>query len=103
MSKGTKSDSEKPQINLIPREALEGMAKAFMYGAGKYGRFNFKNGLEYTRLTDATMRHIIQFLDGEDIDVESGNSHISHALASLAMLAYMIENKPDFDNRWKAE
>lgn len=103
MSKGTKADNSKPQLNLIPSEALTGMAKAFMYGAKKYNRFNFKKGLEYTRLTDAAMRHILQFLDGEEQDVESGEDHISHALASLAMLKYMMANRPEMDDRYKEE
>jgi hypothetical protein len=71
-----------------------------MYGAGKYGRFNFKKGIEHTRLADACLRHLTAYLDGEDLDPESGVSHLGHALASLAMLSYMAANRPDLDDRY---
>jgi hypothetical protein len=101
MSKGKKFDNEKPPITIIPKEAIYEMAKAFQYGAGKYGRNNFKGGIEFTRLADATMRHLLEFINGEDFDKESSNNHLGHALASLAMLAYMYHNKKEMDDRYK--
>jgi len=100
---GTKHDSGKPRISLVPPEAILEMATALTYGASKYGTDNFKAGLSYRRLLDATMRHLLSFSAGEDIDAESGNSHVSHALASLAMLVYTIKNNPGFDDRYKKE
>ena len=101
MSKGTKNDQGKPRLSLNPKEAVWGMANAFTHGANKYGDHNFKEGIEYTRLADACMRHLTAFIDGEDLDNESGNCHIDHALASLGMLKYMMENKPEMDDRYK--
>lgn len=103
MSKGLKYDSDKPRISLVPREALWGMAQALTFGAKKYEADNYKNGIEYRRLADATLRHLTAWIDGENQDPESGLSHLDHALASLAMLKYMSENKPDMDDRYKKE
>lgn len=101
---GTKSDKGKPPITLIPREALEGCAQALAYGANKYSPHNFKGGIRYSRLADAAMRHVIAFIDGENQDPESGLSHIDHALASLAMLKYMIvNNEIVLDDRYNKE
>lgn len=102
-TKALKNDSGKPKISLIPKEALWGMAQALTYGANKYGQYNFKAGITYTRLADAAYRHLSAFMDGENIDEESGNNHLYHALASIAMLAYMDANKPDMDDRYKEE
>lgn len=99
---GLKYDDNKPKISLIPREALLEMATALTYGAKKYSADNFKAGIKYRRLLDAALRHILAVADGEDTD-ESGNSHLSHALASLAMLAYMMKNKPEFDDRYRKD
>lgn len=99
--RGTKDDKGKPDLSLNPKAATWGMARALTYGANKYGRYNFKKGIEYTRLSAACMRHLTAFLEGEDIDSESGNHHVHHALASLAMLADMIENRPEMDDRYK--
>ena len=101
MSRALKNDSGKPKISLIPKAALWGMAQAFTYGANKYGKWNYKNGMEYTRLADAAFRHLSQFMDGQNIDEESGNNHLFHALASIAMLADMYENNPIMDDRYR--
>lgn len=98
---GTKLDSGKPRISLIPGEALLELTIAMTYGAKKYGEDNYKNGLSFRRLIDAAFRHLIAISDGEDVDLESGNKHVGHALASLAMLTYMMQNKPDLDDRSK--
>jgi len=91
----------KPMVSLIPTEAILEMAKAFTYGANKYAADNFKQGIKFRRLLDATMRHVLAISDTEDTDIESGNSHVGHALASLAMLAWMMKNRPDLDDRYK--
>jgi hypothetical protein len=101
LSVGTKFDNGKPRVTLIPSEATLEMAKAFTYGANKYADHNFKKGIKYSRLADAAFRHLLAFVDGEDIDPESKNSHLGHALASIAMLTYMHANKPEMDDRYK--
>lgn len=99
MGTGIKHDKGKPRMSLVPRDAMVGTAQALGYGADKYGTYNFTGGLAYTRLTDATLRHIYAFLAGEDLDPESGLSHIHHAAATLAMLQYMLTHKPEMDDR----
>lgn len=98
---GTKHDSGKPSISLVPKEALWGMAQALTYGAKKYGRHNYRQGIEYSRLADACLRHLTAYMENEDIDEESGNLHLYHALASLAMLTFMHYNRPEMDDRYK--
>lgn len=100
-SPGNKFDTGKAPISLIPKEALEEEAKALGFGASKYGRFNFKGGIEYSRLIDAAMRHILAFADGEDLDPEAKTNHIGNARANLGMLLWMINNKPEMDDRYK--
>jgi len=96
---GTKHDSGKPPLSIIPRCALEAEAEAFAHGARKYGRGNYKNGFDWSRLIDATMRHVVAFNAGENLDAESGLSHLAHARASLAMLLWHVENKAGKDDR----
>lgn len=100
---GTKFDGEKPDISLIPREALEGTAKVLMFGANKYGRYNWLGGFEWHRLTAASLRHIIAFNEGEDLDPESGMLHIYHAICCLSMLATHYERGLGKDDRYKGE
>ena len=98
---GKKFDGDKPNLSLIPKEAMWMMGQAFSYGAKKYGEENHKSGLSIKRQLAAALRHIYQFLDGEDLDPESGLNHLGHALASVAMATYTYENNEEFDDRYR--
>lgn len=88
-SVGLKHDSEKPSISLIPRQAIEQEALVMMFGAKKYGKNNWRQGLAYSRLIDAALRHILAYADGEDLDPETGLPHLAHARCCMAMLMGM--------------
>lgn len=98
--KALKFDSEKPDLSLLPREALDEMAKAFQHGEKKYGRYNYRAGMDWHRLIAASLRHITAFNEGEDLDKESNFSHLGHALASLAMLLVYYKHNLGKDTRY---
>lgn len=100
-STGSKNDQGKPQISFLTRDFLEGTATVMGFGAKKYGKWNFCEGIEHTRLLDAAMRHLIAIIDGEDIDPESGLPHRHHACASLNMYCGMTVLHPELDDRYK--
>ncbi len=86
VAEGIKHDRSKIDLSLNPLAALNEMAKAFMHGEKKYGRNNYKKGMESHRYIAACLRHVTAWQNGESLDPESGNHHLGHALASLAML-----------------
>lgn len=96
---GIKNDDKKPKIHLITKDAIFDIADVLTWGGDKYGEYNFMKGIQYTRLANAAIRHILQFLNGEDLDSESNKNHIAHAGANIAMLLWMIRNRPDCDDR----
>ena len=98
---GKKFDQGKPPVTLIPSETILGTAAVFGFGAGKYGRHNFRDGLQHSRCLDAAMRHLLAINAGEDIDPESGMPHIYHALCSLVMYDWQRLNHPELDDRYK--
>jgi hypothetical protein len=97
---GIKHDHGKTRLDLIPYEALEQIGKVLAFGATKYGEANWAEGISYSRLLGAALRHVNQFNAGEDTDAESGISHIAHAGCNIVFLLWMIANRPDMDNRW---
>lgn len=100
---GIKYDVEKPDLSLLPRAAKEEIAKAFMFGQKKYGRYNYLGGMDWTRLLAAAERHITAFNDGEDLDPETGINHLGHAGACICMLLEYIKNERGNDNRYKGD
>lgn len=97
MEKAKKFDGDKLRMDLVPVEAIQAMARSFSYGAKKYGANNWKigGGLEYSRLYAAAMRHLTSWYNGEDLDPESGLSHLDHCMACLAMLQSHSTYKDD--------
>lgn len=100
---GTKLDTGKVDLSFLPTEALVGPAKVFAYGARKYARDNWRGGMPYLRLYAAILRHLTDFLEGEEFDDESGLPSIDHALCTLMMLKYMTVHRQDLDNRYKGQ
>lgn len=99
-AKGVKFDSNKVPLDLIPYEALEEIGKVLGFGKDKYGKANWANGISYSRLIAAAMRHLNQYNAGLDLDDESSLNHISHAACNLVFLLWMQKHRPDLDDRW---
>lgn len=98
---GTKHDRNKPNPHLLPPVPLLGASRVFGFGADKYGEYNFRGGIKYSRLYSACLRHLLAWWDGVELDQESGESHLDHALCSLMMLRQMTAEHPDLDDRYK--
>ena len=96
-----KFDGAKPRIGLVPQQALNEVAKVMTYGAQKYAPYNWMKGFDYSKLTDAAMRHIIAFNLGENIDPESNLPHLAHAVCCLMMLHDNSILHPELDDRPK--
>ena len=86
---------------LVDFEALEPMVEVLMFGASKYSKDNWKKGQAITELLGSLFRHIIAFQKGEDLDEESGKSHIGHAMCNLMFIQYVLNNHKHFDDRKK--
>lgn len=83
-----KDDSTKPDMTLITYSMVAPAAKILKFGEQKYGRYNYRNpnpGFEQ-RLIAATIRHLLQHTDGQELDDESKEPHLAHALASLMLI-----------------
>lgn len=94
-----KFDGGKPRMSLIERCFIEGVARVLTFGAKKYAARNYRNGALVSRYLDAALRHLVAFGDGENNDIESGESHLHHAACCLMMADWMHRNRPDLDDR----
>lgn len=77
----------KTPLGLIPPHAMEQTAWAHKLGAEKYGPFNWRStGVCASTYVNAMMRHLNAWRDGEDLDPESGISHLAHIACSCNIL-----------------
>lgn len=86
---GTKFDGGKPDLSLLAylsSDFLVAVGAALEYGAKKYAMDNYLLGMNARRLLAALGRHALAYGRGEDVDPESGVSHLGHAGACLSML-----------------
>ena len=96
---GRKFDSNKLRFDLIPVEPLQELARVYTIGAKKYGDRNWENGLSWSRLFAAMMRHAWKFWMGERNDPEDGQHHLSSvAWCAFALMEYEKTHK-ELDDR----
>ncbi len=99
---GKKFDKGKAPLELLSHQALVEISKVFGYGAEKYGKYNYKAGLSWSRIIGAAYRHLGAFNAGEDVDSETGLSHVAHLGACCIMLLDYIKDHPELDDRFKS-
>jgi FMN phosphatase YigB (HAD superfamily) len=105
MGKGVKYDKGKPSLARLPSRATFEVGRVFEHGATKYDDTdklndnNWRKGMRWSRLLDASLRHIFAFKQGETMDQDSGLSHLAHAATSLLMLEELRTLYPSGDDR----
>lgn len=77
----------KTPLGLIPPHAMEQTAWVHKLGADKYGPWNWREtGVCASTYVNAILRHLNAWRDGEDLDPESGISHLAHVACSANIL-----------------
>lgn len=79
--------SLKAPLGLVPPHAMEQTAWVHKLGADKYGPWNWREtGVCASTYVNAILRHLNAWRDGEDLDPESGISHLAHVACSANIL-----------------
>jgi hypothetical protein len=91
----------KPALALIPSGALIPVCAVHAHGHAKYGPYNWRETpVEAMTYAHAIMRHLVAWIDGEDLDPETGLSHIAHIAAGAnivldaASVDMLNDNRP---------
>jgi hypothetical protein len=101
VSEAKKFDEEKPVMSLLPFVALKEVARILTFGAKKYNKFNWLEGMEWSRVESAMLRHYEAYAKGEDFDSEHGALHTAAiATNALFLLTYQLLGIGT-DDRWK--
>lgn len=94
-----KADGEKPRMDLVPVYPIQQLGQVLTYGANKYSERNWEAGMDWGRPYAAAQRHLMSWWSGEDLDPESGISHLSHALCNIAFLLEFVDKQKGTDSR----
>lgn len=77
----------KAPMSTVPANVLAEVGVGMLEGTCKYGRHNYRAmGVRSSVYYDGTMRHLMSWWEGEDIDPDSTLSHITKAICSLVVL-----------------
>lgn len=77
--------------DLLPYDALDEVARIYGFGATKYADDNWALGFRWRLSAGALQRHMSLWMQGEDIDKESGYNHLGHvAWHALTLLAFTM-------------
>jgi dATP/dGTP diphosphohydrolase len=101
MKGGKKYDQAKIPVGLLSTTALMRIAEVMGFGAKKYGSHNWRAGIAWSRVSDAALRHLLAWKDGEDKDPESGLNHLAHLGCCVLFLLEYLSTHPELDDRWK--
>jgi hypothetical protein len=95
-----KHDQDKTDWSLMPFECVEEINKVLDFGAKKYAAHNWRtgSGFSYTRVISSLLRHTFAWIRGEDLDPESGLSHLSHMGCNVIFLIYYNKHKDRYNN-----
>jgi hypothetical protein len=96
---GTKDDWGKTRFGQVPPLPLKLWADVLTYGAQKYSPGNWLNGMDWSRVYDALIRHLNAFWAGEENDPETGKSHLAHAMCCIGFLLQYQHTHRDWDDR----
>lgn len=98
-TEGRKDDSGKDRWDLLPFDALGGVAAVLTFGARKYADRNWEKGMHWGRLVAAALRHISKWATGHEHDEESGLHHLAHAACCILMVYGLVLRKKGVDDR----
>ena len=102
LTEGTKHDGGKLPLDLWSPDAIEETARVLGFGANKYEPYNWAQGIKYSRVFAALLRHLWAFWRGERLDRETGLHHLGHAMCCLMFLLHYEMNRRkylEFDDR----
>jgi len=95
---------KKNRTSSIPPQFILALGRVMQHGADKYGKYNWRETpIDAADYVDAINRHFIAWWSGEDLDPDSGESHLVHLAACCCVVWDAIQQDSFNDNRLTQE
>lgn len=86
--KADRFNKGKRKWSLVHFKSVEPMVEVLEFGAKKYSPNNWKKGLDKQEILESMQRHLAALMDGEQVDEESGISHMGHIMCNAMFYNY---------------
>lgn len=98
---GTKNDTSKNRLDLLPLRSLWEVGGVYTLGATKYSDRNWEKGIRFSRVLGALLRHLFAWWLREDHDPEDGQHHLDSVIwCAMTLRHYAYYKKYNaFDDR----
>ena len=96
---GLRYNQKKLRFDLVPTHAQEQFVNVLSMGAQKYGDENWRKGISWRAVGASLERHLHAWKKGEDVDRESGLSHMAHIMCNAAFLLEYEQIYKEGDDR----
>ena len=98
--------SDKPQISRLPKDALYEICKVFQsvtdkLDPPKYKRDDWRTGVSWKNNYDSLQRHLMDFIEGKNMDEETNLHILAHAGCRILMQLEMALKGTGTDDRFK--
>lgn len=96
---GGRKGTKPARFGLIPWDVMRELSEHYSKGAAKYDDHNWRRGYAWSLNFDALMRHLSAWWEGEDVDPETGSSHLSAVMWHAITLRYFQMHDRGTDDR----
>ena len=102
-TKAATYDEGKEPLAHLPWGGLDEVSRVQAYGHKKYKDFNnYRKGMEVSRNLSCAIRHIRDYMDGQNTDHESGLNPLAHAACRLLFVLQNLKDGVAIDDRYCA-
>ena len=100
-SQGLRHNTSKPRLDLnsLGLAVQHGEALVWEYGLEKYSLGNWLKGMSWQGSAASMQRHFTAFINGENLDPETGLPHVDHIICCAKILSNSYHTRPDLDDR----
>ena len=97
---GARKNGGKVMFSQVPMHLMAGVARVLQGGMIKYKPFNWAKGMAWSVCFDCAQRHLQKFWYArEELDQESMEHHLDHAMCNLLFLKHYLSYYPEGDDR----
>lgn len=96
-----KADKGKLELSLVNTELVKAVAEVRMYGTEKYGDSENWRKVEPKRYVDALYRHLLAYIEGNELDEESGLSHLAHMACNISFYLMRATSRNTKENNYE--